>query len=84
MQIRRPNVSVGSRVFSQGAEKAQAVAHVTRGPEASPNTRRGGCWLLVRAHPPTTPVNVEPARRALMQALPAYVPDTYAPDTYAA
>lgn len=53
-------------------------------PEASPNTRCGNCWLLARADSPTTPVNMEPASRALMQALPACVPDTYAPDTYAA
>jgi hypothetical protein len=46
--------------------------------EASPNTRCGSSWLLARAHTPTTPVNMEPARRALMQALPAGVPDTYA------
>jgi len=53
-------------------------------PVASPNTRRGGCWLLARAHPPTTPVNMELASRTLMQALFSRVPDTYAPVTYAA
>ena len=52
-------------------------------PEACPNMRRG-CWLLARAHPPTTPVNMEPASRALMQALFACGPDNHAPSTYAA